>query len=307
MKIAVIYGGQGSQEVGMGKTLYESSELFKAHLDDANRLLDYDLLDLMFNREAIHETKYAQVAIYAFNDALTVLLKNHGIKFDASAGLSLGEYNALLNAGVFTFEEGLNIIKHRGLFMQKCSESHLTKMLALLGSLENVNACINAYDDVYIANYNNLTQYVVGGSETSILKVMETAKDFGIKRAVLLETSGAFHTPFMQEAEDEFKQFLEPLALHEPQGEVYLNVSGRKYQEAIQSTMISQITSPVKFYDMIMNMESDGIDCFIEIGPKPILKSMIKKLVSTKHIYHVSDLESLNETINSLKELSYEI
>lgn len=307
MKVAVIYGGQGSQEVGMGKTLYESNQRFKSLIDYANEHVDFDLLDLMFNNEAIHETKYAQVAIYVMNEALTQLLKEEGITIDASAGLSLGEYNALLNAGVFNFIEGLKIIKHRGQFMQRCSESHQTKMLALLGNLDSVKACIAPYEDVYVANYNTLSQYVVGGSETSILRVMETAKAHGIKRAVLLETSGAFHTPFMQDAENEFEDFLNHITVQEPTQPIYLNVTGQKYEKAIKSSMIRQITSPVRFYDMIQNMEHDGIDCFIEVGPKPILKSMVKKLVTDKLVYHVSDLESLNETITSLKELSYEV
>ncbi|MFP4286432.1 MAG: ACP S-malonyltransferase [Candidatus Izemoplasmataceae bacterium] len=304
MKIAVIYGGQGSQEIGMGKALYESSKLFKDHVDYANRLLDFDLKDMMFHQDEVNQTKYAQIAIYVMNAGLSTLLKEKNLIFYAHAGLSLGEYNALLNSQVFSFEEGLQIIKHRALYMQECSLKQETKMLALLGNLETVHECIQAYDDVYIANYNTLNQYVVGGSKASIESIMKKAKSCGIKRAVLLETSGAFHTPYMDEAKKHFEEYLKNVKVNEPKKPLYLNVSGKRYQKDIKQSMINQITAPVKFYDMIFNMVQDGVNCFIEVGPKPILKSMVKKLVNDKLIYHVSDLESLNQTILDIKELT---
>jgi [acyl-carrier-protein] S-malonyltransferase len=307
MKIAVIYGGQGSQFVGMGKMLYETNAVFRTFIDQANSEVDFDLVNIMFNEETIHQTKYAQVAIFSMNVGLTQLLKEKGIKIEASAGLSLGEYNALLNSGVFNFQEGLKIITHRGKVMQDSSLNQATKMVALLGNLEAVTKCIEPYEDVFIANYNALTQYVVGGSEASIMKVMDSSKDYGIKRAVLLETSGAFHTPYMMDAQTAFESFLAPLSLNEPIERIYLNVTGLAYQNNIRQSMIDQITSPVKFYDMIMNMEQDGFDCFIEIGPKPILKSMLKKLVTTKHVYHIDDLESLNQTVAAIKEADHEV
>ncbi len=306
MKIAFIYSGQGSQYNGMGKDLYTQYDSIKRHFDRADDIFQEALTEVMFNvNTKLDSTRYAQPSIFTFSTAIRDLLEEKGIVSDACAGLSLGEYAAYYDAGVFDFEQGLRTLIHRAYFMQKSSENRPGKMVALLGDKNHLQNLIDAYPGCYIANLNSATQTVVGGDGETMAKVIEAAKSYGFKRATPLNTSGAFHTPLMAEAKQAFEQYLAFQPKRPPQKQLYLNTTGTRYKgEDLHSVMSDQIVQPVQFEAMIDAMVQDGIDVFIEIGPKDVLKKLIKKQVNNQPVFHIENSQTLLDTIEALKELN---
>ncbi|MFH5881555.1 ACP S-malonyltransferase [Liberiplasma polymorphum] len=304
MKLAFIYSGQGAQYLGMGESLYKNYEVFKNHLDEASNILGEDLKDIMFNQEEkLNQTIYAQPAIFTLSVGITKLLNEQGILSEGSCGLSLGEYGAMFDQGVFSFEDGLRTIIHRAYFMNEATKKIKSKMVALLGDLDQVKALVEKFDDIYIANYNLPSQYVVGGPKASLEVLVEQASDFGIKRAIMLETSGAFHTPYMEEAANGFNDYIKYVKLNEPNKAFYINTTGKKYEQNLAKQMVDQITQPVLFYPMIEMMIKDGFDTFIELGPKATLKAMVKKINRNVSVFNIEDHDSLQSTLASLKEM----
>lgn len=305
MKLAFVYSGQGAQYKGMGASLKAHYTTFDQHLNEASDILGEDIEEILFNQEEkLNQTQYAQPAIFTLSTGITKLLQEAGIESAGSCGLSLGEYAAMYDQGVFDFETGLRTIIHRAYYMHEATKKVATKMVALLGSLDQVKALVKAYKDAYIANYNLPTQFVVGGSATTIQSIVEKASDFGIKRAIILETSGAFHTPYMEEAAQGFKSYLPYISLNEPRKDFYLNTTGKKYDQNLAVHMVNQITQPVLFYPMIEAMIADGYNTFVEIGPKATLKAMIKKISRDVVVLNIEDHESLEATIATLKEMA---
>ena len=304
MKLAFIYSGQGAQYVGMAASLYEQNTTFKAHLDEASDILGEDLKTIMFHdEEKLNQTNYAQPAIFTLSTGITKLLNDAGITSEGSCGLSLGEYAAMYDQGIFNFEEGLRTIIHRAYFMHEATKKTETKMVALLGSLDQVESLVSKFDDIYIANYNLPSQFVVGGPVSSLESLIEASKDEGIKRAILLETSGAFHTPYMEEAANGFKDYVKYLKLDEPKKDFYINTTGKKYVSDLKNQMVQQITQSVLFYQMIESMIEDGYDTFVEIGPKSTLKALVKKINREVTVFNIEDVDTLNKTITALKEI----
>jgi len=305
-KIAFVFPGQGTQYKGMGKTLYESSDVFKRRVEEANALLPYDLKNKMFDSESIHETASAQVALYVMQCALADVLIGEGVMPDGAAGLSIGEYAALYVNRVFDFERGLNIVAKRGELMQASAQKRSSGMMAMLGTMTQARAIENALEDVFIANHTMKKQVVFGGGKEALEKAQALGKELGIRRFILLKTNAAFHTSYMSEARDAFSEYLKDIVFHSPQNALYLNTTGALYKSQLKTTMINQITSPVLFYPMIKTMIEDGYTHFIELGPRATLSSFIRK--TDKRVFVLADVETqgLDMFLNTLRSELHE-
>jgi [acyl-carrier-protein] S-malonyltransferase len=305
MNIAFMFSGQGSQYVGMCKELYLEYDIVRNRFEEAATVLGYDVADIMFEQEErLNDTLYTQPLMFVMYASIVDVLKSIGIQSTFTCGLSLGEYGAYYDAGVIDFKQGLLLLQARGLFMQEASEETSGIMSALLGIdaeiLEGIIAQEKGY--VTIANYNTYGQLVISGEEESVKRVNEKALEQGAKRAIVLNTSGPFHSILMQQARKRFETFIEPLEFHEPQKKLLVNTTGTYFEGNVKQTMAQQITSSVKFYHMIETVVQEGVKTFVEIGPKKTLCSFVKKIDRGATLCNIEDLSSLQATLKKLEE-----
>lgn len=300
MKAAFMFSGQGSQYLGMTKDLYDNYEIVREVFKKAETVLNYPLEKIMFeSAEKLNNTAYTQVAMFVMYQSILKVLETHNIIAKSSMGLSLGEYGAYLHNEIFDFETGLEIVKTRSRLMAEAQEKNPGKMCAILGlEKESLEQLLDSFEDVVIANYNLPTQLVISGSEETIQTIRELALEKGAKRAIILETSGAFHSPFMEFAETKFSDYIAGLDMKEPIYDLYVNLTGKKYESDIKTVMAEQIANSVRFYQMVEEMIKDGIELFIEIGPKQTLCSLVKKINADVMVSNVEDIKSLNKTIS---------
>ena len=279
---AFLFPGQGSQEIGMGKDLYETLPKAKEIIDHANDILGYDIKDLMFNGpiEKLTETQYAQPSIYICSAMHLEKARQEGIEYQYVAGHSLGEYSALYAAGVFTFEDGLRLVTKRGAIMAQ--QNGKGTMAAVLGlTEEELHKYLN--DEVVMANLNSKTQIVISGTYEGVNKVEIALKDkidseeIKFKR---LNVSAAFHSPQMQETADTMKVEIENTSMNNPKCYIVSNVTGKLTNDLyeIKSNLIKQITGQVRWYDSIMTLINDGVDLFYECGHGTVIKKMCKTI-----------------------------
>lgn len=283
MKKAFVFPGQGAQFVGMGKDLYEGSEAARAMFEKANELLGFRITDLMFSGrdEDLRQTKVTQPAIFLHS---VILAKTLGEKFmpDMVAGHSLGEFSALVAAGALSFEDGLVLVSKRAQAMQKACEAQPSTMAAILGlddeTVEGI--CAGIWEVVVPANYNSPGQLVISGSIKGVEIAMEKLKEAGAKRALPLKVGGAFHSPLMEPARQELAAAIDATALKAPLCPVYQNVNAKAVTDPgeIKENLEAQLTSPVRWTQIMQNMIADGATTFVEVGPGTVLQGLVKKL-----------------------------
>ena len=304
MKKVFMFSGQGAQYVGMCKDLYEQYDCVKNIFNEADEVLGYKLSEIMFeNEELLNDTLYTQVAMYTMYAAILEVLKELNIEAEYSMGLSLGEYGALLHNEVYDFKTGLKLLQVRGKVMQVASSKVTGKMSAILGmETDTLLSIIDGVDGyVKIANYNTYGQLVISGETEAVLQVNELALEQGAKRAILLNTSGPFHTEIMKEASASLESYLEGVTLLEPTHKLLVNTTGDFYKGNMKQELVDQITNSVMFYQMIEKLLEEGVDTFIEIGPKKTLCSFVKKVNRKVNILNVEDVDSLQKTVEKLE------
>ncbi len=290
MKIAFVFPGQASQYVGMGKDLYENSEIAREIFDRAEEILGFELKKICFEgpEDELKQTRVTQPAIFVHSYVVAKLLEGK-LKADMAAGHSLGEYSALVYAGVLSFEDVLKIVKLRGELMQKAGEENPGNMAAIIGLDDKTvyEICSKVNDGiVQPANFNAPGQIVISGDIPSVRKAMELAQNAGAKMVKELVVSGAFHSPLMEGAKQRLKEALDEVEFKKSSIPVYFNVTAKPTFDIkeIKELLYHQITNPVLWSQIIVNMFSDGATKFYEIGPGKVLQGLIKRIVPNAEI-----------------------
>ncbi|MGP6146311.1 ACP S-malonyltransferase [Jeotgalibaca sp. A122] len=302
MSLAFVYSGQGAQYTGMGKELYDSFEIVRNVFDEASKVLGYDVAALCFEEnEKLHLTEYTQPAILTVSYAIDQLLASIGIQPSIVAGLSLGEYTALVKANAFSFNEGISLVAKRGKFMSEAAPAGTGKMAAVMNAERSVieAACEEASKTAYVApaNYNMPTQIVIGGEAVGVDKAVALLEEQGVRRIIPLQVSGPFHTELLAPAAEKLKVELAKMTFNEPTIPLVGNTEAKvMHQEEIGSLLERQVKSAVKWEDCVKEMIAMGADTFIEVGPGKTLSKFIKKIDKTVKVLNVEDLKSFEET-----------
>lgn len=308
MKIGFLFPGQGAQSVGMGKDLYDKYEEYRAVYNKINNITGLNLEKITFEEteEVLNKTNNTQIAILTMSLAILELLKNNEITAIASAGLSLGEYTALIHSKAISIEEGVKIVKKRGELMNDLCPKGEWAMAAVLGLDEQkvVSICSKIKSGfISPANFNCSGQIVVSGESKAINEMMILAKEDGAKKVVELKTSGPFHTKMLEKASEELRKELETIKINNFQTKVVKNLDGKEYtlKDNIKNILALHITNPVRFEDCIKTMISMGIDTFIEIGPGKTLSGFVKRTSKDVKILNINDVNTLEEVKKELK------
>jgi [acyl-carrier-protein] S-malonyltransferase len=290
----------------MGKDLADNYPAAKALFESANAELDYDLTSICFNgpEADLTRTENAQPGIYLVSwVALQLLLERvPTLKFEAAAGLSLGEFTALAAAGAMSFEDGLSVVWQRGKFMQEACDITIGGMAAIIGLEEGATREVCEAAGVELANLNCPGQLVISGEAEKITKACELAKEKGAKRALPLTVAGAYHSRLMESAKLKLKSELDAISIQAPEVPVISNVTAQPHgsPDDIRTNLVEQVTSSVRWEASIRHLLSQGFNRFIELGPGSALSGFMKRIDKEAEVLNVSDGASLRATAMAL-------
>lgn len=303
-KIAFVFPGQGAQYTGMGKDFYENFDRAKEVFAVANKVSGMSMEELIFQEnEKLHITKYTQVAMLTVELAILKVLQEKGIRSEVNAGLSLGEYGALVASGVMSVHDALELIVKRGAFMQEAVPEG-GAMTAVMGLSNDVieKVCSETEGIVSVANYNCPGQTVITGEADAVNRAAESLKAAGAKRCIPLKVSGPFHSKMLEDAGKKLAEELEKVEIQEIEVPYITNVTADYVTDKTQvkDLLEQQISSSVRWQQSVERMVQDGVDTFIEIGPKKTLTSFLKKIAPEAVGYNVETIADLEKIIEVL-------
>ncbi|HJD12282.1 MAG TPA: ACP S-malonyltransferase [Candidatus Ruminococcus avistercoris] len=296
-KIAYIFPGQGAQKAGMGKDFYENCALSREIYEKSSQLLGFSMEELCFEEnDRLDITEYTQAALVTTSVAMLAQIEEMGYTPDVTAGLSLGEYCALVSCKAMTFADAVKVVRQRGILMQEAVPLGQGAMAAVLGmTAEQIDQVVDPIDGVEVANYNCPGQIVISGKTDAVQTACQALKEAGAKRTVPLKVSGPFHSSMLAGAGKKLGEVLEPVVLTEHSIPYVTNVTASYVEgtEEIKDLLVRQVSSSVRWQQSVENMIAAGVDRFVEIGPGKTLASFVKKISREVSVYNVNTWESL--------------
>ncbi|HBS60143.1 MAG TPA: [acyl-carrier-protein] S-malonyltransferase [Firmicutes bacterium] len=311
MKIGFLFPGQGSQTVGMGKELVEKYGVAKDIFARADQALGFDLTNLIFAgpEEELRKTTHTQPAILTTSIAFLAVLEKEGLKADIVAGHSLGEYGALVAAGVIAFEDAVRLVRKRGEFMQEAVPLGEGSMAAILGMDRDtvIDVCdrASALGVVQAVNFNCPGQIVIAGAAKAVEKAAEMLKSAGAKRTVMLPVSAPFHCTMMKPAAEKLGLELEKVKFYDAKIPVVANINAEimTHKDIIKAALVEQAASPVLWEDCMQTMINEGVQSFVEVGPGKVLSGFTKKIAKDAAMLNIEDIASQEKTLAYFKEV----
>ena len=304
MKTAFLFPGQGAQKCGMGESFAKYDEAAKKVYENASRLLDLDMEELVFTEnKKLDMTEYTQAAMVTTGIAMLKVIEKTALKADVCAGLSLGEYEALYLAGAISEEDAIVLARHRGKLMQEAVPLGVGTMAAVLNlDAAVIEDCLKDIENVWIANYNCPGQIVISGTVEAVEKAGEKLKEAGAKRVLPLNVSGPFHSGLLKPAGDKLYEYLRNIEIKKPTIPYVANYTAEfVYDDKdIKELLRKQVFGSVRFEQSIRNMLKEGVDTFIEIGPGKVLGGFVKKIDKEAKVYSIETVEDMNNVIKDL-------
>ena len=303
-KTAFLFSGQGAQQLGMARDLYDQHESVKTTFDEASKALGYDLRALIdHDEEKLNETKYTQPAILTTSVAIMRLLNENGIKPDVVAGLSLGEYSALVASEIIDFQEAVKLVAKRGQYMTEAAPTGSGKMVAVMNTepalIEEICQKASERGIVSPANYNMPAQIVIGGEVLAVDYAVELLKEAGVRKLIELKVSGPFHTAILKPASEKLALELDKINFKSFELPLISNTSAKVMQEdEVKALLTHQVMEPVRFYESVETMQKLGVTRFIEVGPGRVLSGFIKKIDKNAEFTNVCDIATFEALIS---------